>query len=675
MFLEKGQILLNRYEIIEKIGSGGMAVVYKAVDNKLSRKVALKVLREEFADDEEFIARFTNEAQAAAQLSHPNIVNVYDVEESEGVHFIVMELVDGKTLKDLIDEKAPFDETSALSVAHQIASALFIAHSHGIVHRDIKPQNILVIRDGSVKVADFGIARVTTSKTISQKAGAIGSVHYFSPEQAKGGYIDGKSDIYSLGIVLFEMLSGRLPYDGESSVEVALKHLNEEMPPLSEIDPNLSESVVAIVEKATQKRRDLRYSSIDEMMKDLKKALTDKSGMFVVKKKIDTSQTIKFSDSEFKQFTEESQKTAWDDYQEQKDYDGETPRKAAPAWLTQDVKIIIAAVVTALIIIIAISFFAARFLFRSSPNAPQTGSVEMPGLIGMTYDEALAEAESLGLLLGRNDINDDEVPEGEIISQGVDEGAEVFPGDTIYVAVSSGVELFDMINVEMLDEIVAFEKLTTELPVNILETIYEYNETVAIGIVIRQSPRAGEKVKTGEDVQLYVSNGPTPKEVVVPGVVGSTETEAINLLKGRGLVAAVSRASSANVAQGRVISQSRQEGASVREGAVVDIIVSTGPPPEPDEPEDTPEDTPKSNTVPFRIEPWGLPEGAISVRVKVVVTPVETGVSAFPYDEPVNAEDFPLDLLVSGSGLCDVSVYIDNAMLWNEQVDFGVSAE
>ena len=275
MLLNPGSVLGDRYEIIEKIGSGGMAVVYRGKDKKLDRYVTIKVLREEFIGDEEFIERFRSEACSAARLSHPNIVRVYDVGEDGDINYIVMEYIHGDTLKTAIRKKAPFDSRSTINVAIQIASALSQAHKAHIVHRDIKPQNILVGTDGVVKVTDFGIARAARAATMTTTANAAGSVHYFSPEQARGGYVDEKSDIYSLGITMFEMITGVLPFQGNNSVSIALKHINEELPDIRQYNPNCTPSLEGIIKKATMKKADERYANIDLLLADLMRARTE----------------------------------------------------------------------------------------------------------------------------------------------------------------------------------------------------------------------------------------------------------------------------------------------------------------------------------------------------------------------------------------------------------------
>lgn len=277
MTLAIGTVLSGRYEIIEKIGTGGMAVVYRAKDQKLDRNVTVKVLKEEFVGDGDFKARFETEARAAAKLSHPNIVNVYDVGDDNGVQYIVMEYIHGDTLKQVIVNSAPFDTVVTLSIAVQMASALAHAHKNGVIHRDIKPHNILVSVDGTIKITDFGIARAAAVSTVTTTSNALGSVYYFSPEQARGGYVDSKSDIYSLGITMYEMLTGKVPYDGETSVAIALKHLNNELPDIRQFNPSVNDTIQNIVRKATQKKKDNRYDNVELLLADLKRALSEES--------------------------------------------------------------------------------------------------------------------------------------------------------------------------------------------------------------------------------------------------------------------------------------------------------------------------------------------------------------------------------------------------------------
>ncbi|MBR0104336.1 MAG: protein kinase [Firmicutes bacterium] len=284
MTLNKGDMLSQRYEIVEKIGVGGMSVVYLAKDTKLGRDVAVKILREELAADEDIRARFGDEAKSAASLIHPNIVNVYDVGEDKGCDYIVMEYIEGKTLKDLIKEKAPFNSITTISVALQVANALSYAHKNKIIHKDIKPQNIMIAKNGNVKVMDFGIARAANISTLTNVVSAVGSVHYLSPEQARGGFVDNKSDIYSLGITMYEMVTGKIPFSGENSVSIALKHINDDLPDMREYNPSMNKSLESIIRKAANKKVDERYADIDLMAEDLKLALTEVSDEFIARK-------------------------------------------------------------------------------------------------------------------------------------------------------------------------------------------------------------------------------------------------------------------------------------------------------------------------------------------------------------------------------------------------------
>ena len=293
--INPGMMISDRYEIIDRVGSGGMADVYKAKCHRLNRYVAIKVLKQEYSSDAKFVAKFRAEAQSVAGLSHPNIVNVYDVGEDNGLHYIVMELVEGITLKKFIEKKGKLDVKEAVGIGIQIAQGMEAAHNNHIIHRDIKPQNIIISKEGKVKVTDFGIAKAATSNTITSNA--MGSVHYISPEQARGGYSDEKSDIYSLGVTLYEMLSGKVPFEGESTVTVALAHIQDEAVPLQQLDPNIPLSLSKIVQKCMQKKPDMRYMSSAALISDLKRSLSEPDGAYVniVDDEDDFSPTIKFS--------------------------------------------------------------------------------------------------------------------------------------------------------------------------------------------------------------------------------------------------------------------------------------------------------------------------------------------------------------------------------------------
>ena len=318
--IREGVIIGGRYEIIAKIGTGGMADVYKAIDQKLNRYVAIKILKQEFREDETFVSKFRSEAQAAAALSHPNVVNVYDVEEDLGVYFIVMELVEGITLKEYIQKKGRLTPKEVISIAVQVCSGIEMAHNLNIVHRDIKPQNIMISKEGKVKVTDFGIAKATSSNTISTNA--MGSVHYTSPEQARGGFSDAKSDIYSLGISMYEMITGTLPFDGDSTVSVALKHLQEEIKAPSEVVEGVPYSLERIILKCTQKSPDRRYADVGALMRDLRRSLNEPNGDFVVIAPfVSVADTVIISQDELDQIQEAAIQRRYDDDDDDYDYD------------------------------------------------------------------------------------------------------------------------------------------------------------------------------------------------------------------------------------------------------------------------------------------------------------------------------------------------------------------
>ncbi len=589
MNIEPNTTIGGRYTIIEKIGVGGMAVVYKAMDKKLNRYVTFKVLKEEHIENEEFINRFAVEAQAAARISHPNIVNVYDVGNDGDIYYIVMEYIDGITLKELINRKAPFDNQEALSVAIQIASALEEAHKNNIVHRDIKPHNILVTKDGDIKVTDFGIARAATSTTVTVES--MGSVHYFSPEQARGGYVDSKSDIYSLGIVLFEMVTGRLPFQGDTTVALAMKHIKEPIPDVRRINPDVSESVYRIIIKATQKSSARRYQTIEDMNRDLKRATKNDFGDFVVFEEEDvTSQTIRVTGEELDEIKKQSQNTR-SDYDDYDDYDDYKPQnnvtlkndksnKVPSGYYSnynkenekkKNKQVVIAAVGTALVLIMAITVAAYAFF------GGEKGNVEVPNFTGKTWEEALKLAKDKKLYLAQDkdkaEDYSDEFVEGLIMKQNLEEGSFVDEGDTVYVVMSLGSDKIDVPSVvgDNIDDAMA------ELKKNNIKWSeeWEYNEEVEKTKVIKQEPEAGEKISRDSKVTLYVSRGRESDGITVPDVVGKSESSAKSTLSSKGFSVEVERVESSRDA-GYVVDQSIQAGETREEGTSVIIYVSRG---------------------------------------------------------------------------------------------------
>ncbi len=830
MLLNPGTVLGNRYEIVEKIGSGGMAVVYRGKDLKLDRYVTVKVLREEYIGDEEFIARFRSEACAAARLSHPNIVRVYDVGEDDEINYIVMEYIHGDTLKTAIKKKAPFDSRSTINVAIQIASALAQAHKAHIIHRDIKPQNILVGTDGVVKVTDFGIARAARATTMTTTANAAGSVHYFSPEQARGGYVDEKSDIYSLGITMFEMITGVLPFQGNNSVAIALKHINEELPDIKQYNPKCSPSLEGIIKKATMKKADERYANIDLMLADLVRARTELTFALGSDKKPESTNGVRMSkraeaamglraaqekvDADradrrrriARMELEQTEKQAPEETllqsplqqqqnqsQDAVDFDGatkkadaqeidlirlrknqetpkaeETPQNMQPIQQTQqededtlhkplvsferygkklkiskedqyegeymaaeevrqsrrperkrrnprkeegydnerdrkaERKVIIAAVLTALVIIGLITTFGLRALGGLNGFGSGEKDIATPTFVGMTYEQAIQEAERAGLTL---------VKEGEdysnyydknyIFWQDVEPDTMVANKTKIGVKVSLGLTEQEMPNVENHSQKDAEDKIIDLVGVT-PDITYEESDEVKAGYVISQTPAEGTKITANTKITLVVSKGTEGSEVVVPDVEGDTESSAIQSLNAVGLtVGSVTKIESDTVAEGLVIRQTLAANEKVPEGSVVNLVISSGPPKQEEVPEETPNTQPEENpeqgtnndtettqpeqTQPEQTQPEQTqpetpststkyftiqaPEGAgESVHVQVIKT--DANGTTTEVDTTKNLSDFPFSIAVTGTGSGTVTGYVDGNIVLTEAVEF-----
>ncbi|UOW67391.1 Stk1 family PASTA domain-containing Ser/Thr kinase [Paraclostridium bifermentans] len=441
-------VLGNRYEIIKKIGDGGMAFVYEARDKLLNRTVAIKVLRPEFVDDEEFLTKFKREAEAVASLSHPNIVNVYDVGEDGKVHYIVMELIEGQNLKDIIKNEGTLDEYTALDIAKQIAKALGAAHRKGIIHRDIKPHNILISNEGRlVKVADFGIAKAVSSSTITSTGSVIGSVHYFSPEQAKGKFVSNTTDLYSLGIVLYEMIIGRVPFTGESPISIALQHINEEIEFTQEEKVSIPQSVRNIIKKLTSKSSADRYQGADELIEDIEYIEKNIDLDFI--KEYDNYATQKIDEAELNKALKLAETKPQNIYEEddvEEELDNVVPVKSSSKRNKKKNKKEdnpkskkrwkIAAIVLTLVLIIQIAVIAKIALgFKNKDTAEGTA----PNLINMELDEAQKKADELGLNI-RVSIEEysDSVEKNHVISQTPNEGTPVNPGDTMNITISKG---------------------------------------------------------------------------------------------------------------------------------------------------------------------------------------------------------------------------------------------
>ena len=616
--LTVGTYLADRYEIVSKIGAGGMSDVYKAKDHVLGRFVAIKVLRTEFSEDRTFVAKFRTEAQSAAGLEHPNIVNIYDVGSEEGLYFIVMEYVEGITLKTYIEKKGQLSFKESVSIAIQVARGIEAAHNKQITHRDIKPQNIIISTEGKVKVTDFGIARAASSNTISSDV--MGSVHYSSPEQARNGFVDGRSDIYSLGIVMYEMVTGRVPFDGDTTVAVAIQHLQEEITPPSTYAPNLPISLEKIILKCTQKNPDRRYQTIEDLLADLRKSLVKPNEDFVViAPLVDNGKTKVISQDEIKQIKEQRAVEAptepvqtetippYDEEPETEDEDDiEDDAEESGLNPKLDKAMTIMGIVALAVIVIVIIYLivgAMKLINPGKSNESQTTQTEtqtesqtdsqdtekmivVENVCGQTKEEAQQTLEAQGLYMFEAAQQKSDQPAGTILEQDPAGGSQVLEGSTVNVIVAGDQ------NVDYTDDNKDSETEKVVVPsvkgylekdaVNALNNAglkvvknYQYSDSVDAGKVISQTPAGGSSVDSGTTVTIVVSQG--QKSVNVSSVLGDTKDKASNKLTGAGLKVAVKEAYSDSVEAGKVISQSIASGKTVPAGTTVTITVSLGP--------------------------------------------------------------------------------------------------
>ena len=547
-----GKIIGNRYEVLEEVGLGGMATVFKAKDHVLNRLVAVKVLKDEFTTDNEFIKRFNTEAQAAASLSHPNIVSIYDVghEEENNLYYIVMELVQGKTLKEIINAEGVLSWKWSLNIAMQIASALELAHKNGIIHRDIKPHNIIITEDGIAKVTDFGIAKAVSNSTITAFGTTIGSVHYFSPEQAKGGITDAKSDLYSLGVVMYEMLTGKVPFDADTPVSVALKHMQEDAREPIDINNEIPSAVNKIVVKAMQKDPINRYNSATEMLGDLRKALKDPEGDFVIIENKDGG------------YTRVMQAVKDESIPNKK-----TEVKTKTGFFTEHPKAKVAVIILGLILLFVVVFLITKIAIDGGIKK----KVEIPNLVGITREEAEKEIENKKLKLEIEEIASSEVEAGKIISQEpMPEEGKVEEGTTIKIRISKGPETTELVKLEGM-KIEDARNTAKEIGIT-LEEVNQNSDTVEAGYIIKQETPVGTLVKSGDKVKVYVSSG--IEKVKVPTVLGMDEGTAIATLKNANLSANVTYKSDENAENGKVISQSVDANKEVAKNTKIDIVVN-----------------------------------------------------------------------------------------------------
>lgn len=614
----KGGIVLGkRYEVLSKIGAGGMADVYKGRDTMLNRYVAIKVLKKEYREDETFVRKFRSEAQAAAGLLNPNIVNVYDVGEDRGLYYMVMELVDGITLKEYIERKGRLSHKEVISIAIQMCTGIGAAHAANIIHRDIKPQNIIISRDGKVKVTDFGIAKATSSNTISTNA--MGSVHYTSPEQARGGFSDAKSDIYSIGITLFEMVTGEVPFNGDSTVSVAIKHLQEEITPPSEIVPDIPYSLEQIILKCTQKNSERRYASTTALIQDLKRSLVDPDGDFVVIPPLRNADTVIITDEELDDIRSNYDDDDYDDddygsdsydddrYDED-DYDGDDyddddyddyddtrsgrgrkkkgSEEVNPR-MNKVMKILTIVVAVIIIFIMIFTIGKAAGIFKSfgsgiNSEEVEDGKVKVPDVVGKTEEEAkeILKKKGLGFKVVTRE-ESKKYEEGTVCEQKTKAGTKVKKHTTIQVVVSSKLvgEEITVPDVSGMDEEAAQKALENE-GLKVGTPDYVFDDNYEEGEVIGTTPAANSKVTKDTEIIMKVSKGADKK--TVPNVVGMTEADARAAIEAAGLKVGGSVTYDYNdsVEKGKVYEQSVAAGKKVSGGTSVSISVSNGKKPE-----------------------------------------------------------------------------------------------
>lgn len=548
-----GRKLDGRYEITELIGVGGMADVYKAIDVMENRTVAVKILKDEFSNSEEFLRRFRNESKAIALLSHPNIVKIYDVGFTDEIQFIVMEYIDGITLKEFIDQQGVLRWKDALHFITQILRALQHAHDKGIVHRDIKPQNIMLFSDGTIKVMDFGIARFARidGKTLSDKT--IGSVHYISPEQARGDMTDERSDIYSVGVMLYEMLTGKKPFDGDNPVAIALKHMEEEAVSPCDIMPSIPEALEEIVIHAMEREPAKRYQSAAEMIKDIDRFKVDQSVVFGYRNSIN-SRTVSFA---------QEQENDQDDEYYENDEEEENKRSYV-------VPILMA--VTVAVVIIAAVLIAYFVIANFSSSKTHTGNVEIKNFIGRNIVEV--EQEYSGRLkFEKTEEYNDEYDEGIIFEQGQTAGTLVREGYTLTLKVSRGKRMIPVPDVKNKQSDIAESELTSAGFTPVLRETYDND--VAKGVVIRTEPSAGQEAASNSEVLVIVSKGPFESDLKVPSVIGLTKEKAIAKLTENKLEYQIEEIAHEGD-KGKVIEQSIAGGQFVSKGTVITIFISTG---------------------------------------------------------------------------------------------------
>lgn len=660
----EGKIIGNRYEIIEKIGNGGMATVYKARCTILNRYVAVKVLREEFTTDEEFIKRFNTEAQAAASLTHPNIVSVFDVGQEYNIYYIVMELIQGKTLKQIIAEEGALPWKWSVNIAIQICSALEVAHKNGIVHRDIKPHNIIITEEGIAKVTDFGIAKAVSNSTITAFGTTIGSVHYFSPEHARGGYTDAKSDIYSLGVVMYEMVTGKVPFDADTPVSVALKHMQEEPIEPVKLNSKIPVAVNQIILKAMKKDASLRYASATEMIKDLSLALKNPSGKFVQEKNTNDFTRVIPTISENmvspKQYKENSGRTSKKNEPEKTGlarYLEENPKMKKVIYIGVPIL-----VVALCILVFWGSLTITQKIFETGTE--QSSGVSLISVENMTIDEAKSKLDAAGIKYDIEEVYNKDVEVGKVISQKPAPGTnyDVTKNSPVKLTVSKGAKIVKMPKVKGKKYEEAVEELEkVEL---IPERVDETSQTVEEGIVIKQDVTEGKEINAGETVKVYVSIGTGLEKVSIPSVTDIDIEQAKKILTEKKIEVNITYQEDTSKSNGIVLKQSLEVGSVVDEGTAITLTVNKI--------QEIKEGTVNINVKSLTgYKPEKDETGEIKKPNDVVIRVTVDDENVYKQSVSENTEN--INVTIKGKGVVTVKVYVDEVRKENAQIDLNGS--
>lgn len=675
-----GKLLGNRYEIIEKIGGGGMSVVYKAKCRVLNRYVAIKVLRDELTSDPEFIAKFKQESLSAASLAHPNIVNIYDTGIEGDIYYIVMEYVKGETLKKYIQRKGRLSEQETIKISRQVAEALKHAHTNNIVHRDIKPHNILITEDGIAKVTDFGIARAATSSTINNTSNVIGSVHYFSPEQARGGYVDEKSDIYSLGIVMYEMITGVVPFDADNHISVAMKQIQEKPVPPSKKFKNLqiSKNLEDIIMKCLEKHQSFRFQNVEELIRKFDtlngfnavekndEEIIDSPTMVIPVINADLNDNNEINIDLFDENSDKAFKSFFgEDSEEENKIKKKNNENKNKEKNKKNRNITIAAVLSALVVAVIGGILA----FKAIMYVPE---VTVPNLIGRNEEEAKNIIEGFGLSfkVAKREYNN-EYDEGKVVEQSVDEGIKVKENYPVEVVISKGEKAITVPNLIGRYSIEA-GIILSDAGLSEGRVTEANSDTVPAGQIMDQDPKANTPANEDDRVDYVVSLGPKITYVKMPNLVNIDLEAAKLMIVQYGLsVGEVTEESSDSVAKGLVLRQSVAAGQDVAQGTAIWMTVSSGKseeePPVNEEPGETGNEPggSTSGTYPLTIT---LPSN--KDKVTVVVQKITDGGREIIYSQEVDTKEQSIIINIEGTGTQTYEIYIDNELYERAEIKF-----